>query len=150
VIDNYDSFTYNLVDYIASAGAVVTEAGLRNNITVALRYIDEWLRGTGAVAIFNLMEDAATAEIARCQVWQWLRHGIRLDDGRPVTRDLVERLLAEEFAAVRDERGDTPNRLDEAREVFTATALAEELPEFLTTIAYTEHLTRSPRTLVTT
>jgi len=135
---------------IASAGAVVTEAGLRNNITVALRYIDEWLRGTGAVAIFNLMEDAATAEIARCQVWQWLRHGIRLDDGRPVTRDLVERLLAEEFAAVRDERGDTPNRLDEAREVFTATALAEELPEFLTTIAYTEHLTRSPRTLVTT
>ncbi|SNQ45667.1 malate synthase A [Frankia canadensis] len=135
---------------IASAGAVVTEAGLRNNITVALRYIDEWLRGTGAVAIFNLMEDAATAEIARCQVWQWLRHATPLDDGRPITRELVEGLLAEEFAAVRAERGDTPNRLDEAREVFVATALAEELPEFLTTIAYAEHLTRAPQALAAT
>ncbi|EIV93033.1 malate synthase A [Frankia sp. QA3] len=132
---------------VASAGGKVTEAGLRNNITVALRYLDEWLRGTGAVAIFNLMEDAATAEIARCQIWQWIHHGTQLADGRPVTRELAERLLAEELTVLRTERGSAPNRLDEAREVFVETALGETLPEFLTTVAYTDYLVKRPRAL---
>ena len=67
----------------------ITEAGLRNNVSVGLQYLASWLGGNGAVAIFNLMEDAATAEISRSQVWQWLHNNIRLDDGQPVTRDLV-------------------------------------------------------------
>ncbi|KJE20266.1 malate synthase [Frankia torreyi] len=135
---------------VASAAGLVTEAGLRSNITVALRYIDAWLRGTGAVAIFDLMEDAATAEIARCQVWQWIHHGTRLADGRPVTRELAERLLAEELTVLRAERGGAPNRLDEAREVFVETALGETLPEFFTTVAYTDYLTKRPRALART
>ncbi len=71
---------HDLLD-VASAGGEVTERGVRSNINVALRYIDSWLKGTGAAAIFNLMEDAATAEIARCQVWQWVRNGTKLADG---------------------------------------------------------------------
>ena len=72
-------------------GGTITEAGVRNDISVALQYVESWLRGTGAVAIFNLMEDAATAEISRAQLWQWRRHGAALDDGRPVTADLYRR-----------------------------------------------------------
>jgi malate synthase len=131
--------TEQLLD-IASAGAEVTEAGLRNNIAVALRYVDAWLRGSGAVAIFNLMEDAATAEIARCQVWQWIRNATPLTDGRPVTHELVEQLLTEEVATIRAELNGTESRLDDAREVFVRTALGEALPGFLTVGAYAEHL----------
>ncbi|WP_055750922.1 malate synthase A [Frankia sp. AvcI1] len=133
---------------VASAAGTVTEAGLRGSIAVALRYLDAWLRGTGAVAIFDVMTDAATAELARCQVWQWIHHGTRLADGRPVTRELAERLLAEELTVLCAERGSAPNRLDEAREVFVETALGETLPEFFTTVAYTDYLTKRPRALV--
>jgi malate synthase len=126
---------------IASAGAEVTEAGLRNNIAVALRYVDAWLRGSGAVAIYGLMEDAATAEIARCQVWQWIRNATPLTDGRPVTRDLVEALLAEESDTIRTELRDVDHRLDDARDVFVRTALGDSLPGFLTTGAYADYLT---------
>src|SRR5690606_41022690 len=82
----------------------VTEAGVRNNVAVALRYFDAWLGGTGAAAIFNLMEDAATAEIARCQVWQWIHHGTPLADGGVVTADLVRSILEEETARLAAER----------------------------------------------
>ncbi|MCM3922973.1 malate synthase A [Frankia sp. AiPs1] len=132
---------------VASAGGTVTEVGLRGSIAMALRYLDAWLRGTGAVAIGGVMTDAATAEVSRCQVWQWIHHGTRLADGRPVTRELAERLLAEELTVLRAERGGAPNRLDEAREVFVETALGETLPEFLTTVAYTDYLTKRPRAL---
>ena len=70
----------------------MTEAGLRSNVEVALRYLASWLSGNGAVAIHNLMEDAATAEISRSQIWQWVHNGVVLDDGRPSTAELVERM----------------------------------------------------------
>ncbi|GHF81285.1 malate synthase [Amycolatopsis bartoniae] len=125
---------------VASAGGEVTERGVRANINVALRYVDSWLRGTGAAAIFNLMEDAATAEIARCQVWQWVRNGTKLDDGTAVTPELVRQWLDEEAANVRADLGEG-NRLDDAREIFEETALGEKLPSFFTTCAYARYLT---------
>ena len=129
----------DLTDF-ASAGGEVTEVGLRNNIGVALRYLRAWLGGTGAVAIFDLMEDAATAEIARCQVWQWLRHGVRLADGRAIDRELVDKLLAEEFAAIESE-GDDDTDLLRARDLFAEITLRTYLPEFFTAQAYATHLT---------
>src|SRR5580692_6497001 len=84
----------------------ITEAGLRNNVSVGLRYLASWLAGNGAVAIFNLMEDAATAEISRSQVWQWLHNDVTLAEGQPVTRDLVERIIGEELALIRGQYGD--------------------------------------------
>ncbi|SDZ16636.1 malate synthase [Amycolatopsis xylanica] len=124
---------------VASAGGEVTEAGVRGNINVALRYIDAWLRGTGAAAIHNLMEDAATAEIARCQVWQWIRNGTKLEDGTALTHELAVSYLDEELASIRAELGHS--RLDDARAIFEETALGEKLPSFLTTSAYARYLT---------
>ena len=86
------------------AGAV-TEAGLRNNVSVGIQYLASWLRGTGAAAIYNLMEDAATAEISRSQVWQWVHHGVDLAEGRAVTRELVRRLVTEELETLRQANG---------------------------------------------
>ncbi len=120
-------------------GGQITEGGLRNNISVAIQYLESWLRGTGAVAIFNLMEDTATAEIARSQVWQWVRHGARLTEGPTVTRDLVRRLEAEELARIREALGDAlyqQGRFAEATELFEKVALSEEFVEFLTFPAY--------------
>jgi malate synthase len=117
---------------------VITEAGLRNNVSVGLQYLATWLGGDGAVAIFNLMEDAATAEIARSQVWQWLHNDVALDDGPTVTRDLVERIIGEELAAIRAGAGaafDAP-RYDEAVSLFTEVALADDYADFLTLPAY--------------
>ena len=90
---------------VSKTPGTITEAGLRNNISVGLQYLTSWLGGNGAVAIFNLMEDAATAEISRSQVWQWMHNGVRLDDGQLVTRDLAERLIAEESAGIREAAG---------------------------------------------
>ena len=106
-------------------GGAVTEAGLETNVSVGLRYLDSWLRGTGAVTIFNLMEDAATAEISRSQIWQWVRHGARLPDGQPVTPGLVRSLGDREL-----ER-DAP-----ARRLFEEVALSEEFVDFLTVPGY--------------
>ncbi|PWU50715.1 malate synthase A [Micromonospora sp. S4605] len=110
-----------------------TEAGLRNDISVGVQYLASWLRGTGAVAIFNLMEDAATAEISRSQVWQWLHNGVTLDDtGEKVDRDLVERIADEELAKL---PGD-PADYAEARSLFMAVAVADDFVDFLTLPAY--------------
>jgi malate synthase len=127
---------------VASAGGQVTEAGVRANINVALRYVDAWLSGVGAAAISNLMEDAATAEIARCQVWQWIRNGTKLEDGTAVTHELVSGFLGEEIELVRADLGEG-NRLDDARAIFEETALGEKLPGFLTTGAYARYLTEA-------
>ena len=113
-----------LLDVAATPGTI-TEDGLRNNVSVGIQYLAAWLRGSGAVAIFNLMEDAATSEISRSQVWQWLHHG-------KVERAEVERVLEEETALLGD-------GYDEARELFEQVALGDEFVEFLTLPAY-EHI----------
>ncbi|MGV9323275.1 malate synthase A [Streptomyces sp. NPDC003660] len=110
-----------------------TEEGVRTNVAVALRYFAAWLRGQGAVALYGLMEDAATAEIARVQVWQWLRH-------RVVDRETVLRLLDEEAAALGAEYPFAP--VDDVRALFERTAMAMELPLFFTPDAYARHLVR--------
>jgi malate synthase len=119
---------------VASTPGAVTEQGLRSNIEVGIRYLDAWLRGTGAVGIHNLMEDAATAEISRSQVWQWLHNGTPLSDGRPVTRELVEKLIEEEYAALAG--GDASPGLSDARDLFTEMALSDRYEDFLTIPAY--------------
>jgi malate synthase len=116
-----------------------TERGLRLNVRVGIQYIEAWLRGIGAVPLYSLMEDAATAEISRAQVWQWQRWGVTLDDGRRVTPELVERVVADEMRVIAEEVGDqrmSRGRFPEAREIFTTLALAPELADFLTLAAY--------------
>jgi malate synthase len=117
---------------VAATPGEITEEGLRNDVSVGIQYLSAWLRGSGAVAIDNLMEDAATAEIARSQVWQWVRHG-------HFTREQVREVIDEELARLRVEFGDEVferSRADEARELFEEVALGEELAEFLTIPAY--------------
>jgi malate synthase len=125
---------------VAASRKPPTEAGLRSNINIGIQYISSWLRGNGAAGIYGLMEDAATAEISRSQVWQWIRHGVVLDDGTPVTRELVRRLEDEELARIRDEVGaewfEAHGRAEESRALFEQVALADDLPEFLTIPAY--------------
>ena len=116
-----------------------TEAGLRLNIGVGLRYLEAWLRGQGAVPLNNLMEDAATAEISRTQVWQWVKWEATLDDGRVVTAPLVHSLIDAEMRLIADEVGADrmpATRFAAACQLFTSLALAPELDEFFTTIAY--------------
>ncbi len=120
-------------------GGAVTEGGLRLNVNVGIRYLEAWLGGNGAAAIFNLMEDAATAEISRSQIWQWIRHGAALDDDRIVTHDLVHAITDEELASIRDEVGDDAYQAGhwhEARRIFEQVALADDFEEFLTIPAY--------------
>jgi malate synthase len=139
--DDVDVGPADLLD-IASTPGAITEKGLRNNVNVGIQYISSWLRGNGAAGIYGLMEDAATAEISRSQVWQWIRHGRTLDDdGRPVSADLVRTLEGEELERIRAEIGDdewfeTQGRPRESRELFEQVALGEELAEFLTIPAY--------------
>ena len=112
----------------------ITEAGLRNDVEVAIRYVSSWLKGVGAAAIHNLMEDTATAEIARSQVWQWAHHGVELYEGPGVTRTFVARIIEEQMTGMRSE-GEDP-ALDTARVVFEQVALVEDFVEFLTFPAY--------------
>jgi malate synthase len=122
---------------VKSTPGEITEAGLRSNISVGVQYLASWLRGSGAVGIFNLMEDAATAEISRSQVWQWISLGVELQGdselaGQQVTSDLVQRLADEEVGKL---SGD-PGTYDDAKSLFLEMALAEDFPEFLTLPAY--------------
>ncbi|MDX2223606.1 MAG: malate synthase A, partial [Rhodospirillaceae bacterium] len=122
-------------DLLGVPAGAITEQGLRHNIRVGVQYLEAWLRGVGCVPLYNLMEDAATAEISRAQVWQWLKHGARLDDGRAVTADLVEHAFAEEIAALAASRPEA-TRLDDAAAVFRDVALADQFEDFLTVPAY--------------
>jgi malate synthase len=127
-----------LVD-VAIPGGAITEAGLRQNVTVGIQYLESWLRGNGAAAINNLMEDAATAEISRSQVWQWVRNGARLAEGPVIDRELVRRIEDEELARLRAAYGDEVygrGRFEEARRVFDQVALSDDFVEFLTLPAY--------------
>jgi malate synthase len=137
----------DLLDVAATPGAI-TETGLRNDVGVGFQYISFWLGGRGAAAINNLMEDAATAEISRAQLWQWIRHGAKLDDGRTITRELVSQVLDEEMARIREEVGEETwraGRPEDTREIFERVALSEDFPEFLTLVAY-EKLEAQPST----
>jgi malate synthase len=127
-----------LIDVAIPDGSV-TEAGLRVNVSVGIQYIESWLRGNGAAAINNLMEDAATAEISRSQVWQWVHHGAQLQGGGEVTAALVRRIGDEEMARLRESLGDETfqkGRFEEARRLFDRVALSEEFEDFLTLPAY--------------
>jgi malate synthase len=131
----------DLLDIRVPNGSL-TEAGLRTNVAVGILYLESWLRGVGAAALFNLMEDAATAEISRSQVWQWIEHGATLPDGRKVTRDLVQKIEEDELAKVREQVGAdafAKGRFNEARALFDQVALSKEFTEFLTLPAY-EHI----------
>jgi malate synthase len=126
----------------------ITEAGLRGNISVGIQYIGAWLAGNGCVPVFNLMEDAATAEISRSQIWQWIRspRGV-LEDGRKVTRELVRKFLPEELARVKSLLGDAAwgaGRYEEAARLFERLVTADDYPEFLTLPGY-ELLLRASR-----
>jgi len=129
------------LDLLRVPTGTITEAGLRQNVNVGILYLEAWLRGLGCVPLYNLMEDAATAEISRTQVWQWIRHGARLEDGRPVTRELFAQVRDEELAAIREQVGDTrwrAGRFDRAAEIFESLATADTMEEFLTIPAYDE------------
>jgi malate synthase len=120
----------DLLNVKATPGGV-TEAGLRNNISVSVQYLESWLRGVGAVAIFNLMEDAATAEISRSQIWQWIHNQVELVDGRLITKELVEYLTEEEVQKLGE-----ATRYAAAKETFIACAVSDDYLDFLTLPAY--------------
>ncbi len=127
-------------DLIAIPEGTITETGLRNNISVSLQYMESWLRGNGCVPIFNLMEDAATTEIARSQIWQWLHHpkGI-LDDGRKVNADLFHQLMAEELDKIKTTIGEQQyanRKFQTAAELIDKIILDDNFVEFLTLPAY--------------
>jgi malate synthase len=126
---------------VASTPGSITEEGLRSDVNIGIQYISSWLRGNGAAGIYGLMEDAATAEISRSQVWQWVRHGVELEDGRFVTRDLVAWAEDEELERIRGEIGNDEwfyeqGRPELSRELFEQVALADDFVEFLTLPAY--------------
>ncbi|MFY9549715.1 MAG: malate synthase A, partial [Thermoanaerobaculia bacterium] len=132
-------------DLLRAPSGPVTEAGLRQNVNVGILYLEAWLRGSGCVPLYNLMEDAATAEISRTQVWQWLRHGARLEDGRPLTLAHYGAVRDEELARIREQVGEDAwraGRHEKAAGLFDALATSEELQDFLTLPAY-EELTRT-------
>lgn len=126
---------------IRSAGGEVTRAGVRANVSVTVRYLESWLRGTGAAAIDHLMEDAATAEISRSQLWQWMHHEVRCTDGTLITPELVEGMLSDVLAELPRPDG---HRLAEAEEVFRQVTLQEDFPTFLTVPAYARFLVERP------
>jgi malate synthase len=128
----------DLLDTSVDGGAI-TEAGVRTNVDVAIRYIASWLRGNGAAALYNLMEDAATAEISRSQIWQWVTNRATLADGRTVDEAFVRDIVAEETEKMRTELGAEAfddGRYAEATKLFEQVALASDFPEFLTLPAY--------------
>jgi malate synthase len=137
--DDVDVSAADLLD-AASAGGEITEAGLRGDVNVGIQYISSWLRGNGAAAIDNLMEDAATAEIARSQVWQWIRHGAEAGELGRVTPELVHRIENEELEKIREQVGNeffrTQGRPEESRQLFEHVALSDRFVDFLTLPAY--------------
>jgi malate synthase len=129
----------NAKDLVTVPDGDITEPGLRWNIDVGLQYLAAWLGGNGCVPIYNLMEDAATSEICRAQVWQWVKHRAKLNDGRTVTAELVRTATGEELEKLRHEIG--PDRFDSTRfkaasEIFERMMTSADFPEFLTLLAY--------------
>jgi len=126
-------------DLLKVPAGEITEQGLRLNVDVGIQYLESWLRGNGCVPIYNLMEDAATAEISRAQVWQWLRHGARLSDGRSVTRQLVTQTIAGELAGQKERLGAArfeSGKFALAAQLFDQLVTGSDFPEFMTLAAY--------------
>ena len=122
-------------DLLRLPEGVVTEKGVRQNINVGILYLSAWLGGSGAVPLYNLMEDAATAEISRTQLWQWIHHGAKLDDGRVIDAALYRRIRDEELSSI-----GSSDRVAIAGRIFDELILAGELADFLTLPAYDELL----------
>ena len=133
--DDVDVRERHLLDLTIGRG--ITDAGVRGNVDVAIRYIEAWLRGQGAVAINNLMEDAATAEISRSQIWQWIRQDRVTEEGSIITHEFVSGLVDDVLASAERADGD---RFDDAAAVFRDVALSSTFAPFLTTKAYATHL----------
>jgi malate synthase len=137
-----------LPDYHATAAdllqvpiGTITEAGLRQNVAVGLGYVEAWLRGIGCVPLFNLMEDAATAEISRAQLWQWVHHHAVMDDGLPVSLSLVNQVIDDELALTRPKVDDVRfSAYERAATLMRQLIASEKFPDFLTLSAYTEVL----------
>ena len=128
-------------DLISTEGlekGAITEKGLRLNINIALLYMEAWLRGNGCVPIHNLMEDAATAEISRSQIWQWVRHSAKTKEGRTITPDYVSSILNDEISKLKRDMGDTysKSQFDNAKNLLAGTILGKEYAEFLTSLCY--------------
>jgi len=126
-------------DLLSIPPGTITEKGLRHNVNVGILYLEAWLRGSGCVPLYNLMEDAATAEISRSQVWQWVHHEKALDDGRKVTVALYEKIRDEELASIRARVGEADwaaGRFALAAKLFSEMISAPRIPEFLTLPAY--------------
>jgi malate synthase len=130
-------------DPLQAPAGEITEAGLRGSIRVGVQYIESWLRGNGCVPLYNLMEDAATAEICRAQLWQWIRHGAHTNDGRLITEGRFDRLLTDELDRIHREVGSarlSSGVFPTAARLFAAMIKQDSFDEFLTLPAY-EHLT---------
>jgi malate synthase len=137
-----DDVKVTAADLLTVPKGTITEAGLRTNLSIGVQYLEAWLRGNGCVPLYNLMEDAATSEISRAQVWQWIRHGVALEDGRKVTVELARALLEEEMKRVRSEVGETQyarGKYALASQIFCDLMTSKEFVQFLTLPAY-EHL----------
>jgi malate synthase len=134
-----------LTDFVVPGGTV-SEAGVRANIDVALQYIEAWLRGSGAVAIHNLMEDAATAEISRSQLWQWVQREVRLADGSTLDRGRYGALSAEVLEALVRERPESKSALREAATLLDDLVLDEAFTDFLTVPGYERLIAREAQT----
>jgi malate synthase len=126
-------------DLLSVPGGEITQGGLELNIDVGIQYLESWLRGNGCVPIYNLMEDAATAEISRTQVWQWSRHGARLSDGRAIDAELVRKTIPRQLDKIRfligAERFDA-GKFDVASRLFEQMMTSGDFPDFLTLTAY--------------
>ncbi|NOX37329.1 MAG: malate synthase A [Calditrichaeota bacterium] len=134
-----DDVTITEEDLLRVPEGTITEEGLRTNINVAIQYLEAWLRGVGCVPIYNLMEDAATAEISRAQVWQWIRNRARMVDGREVSTELYHRLVPEELDKIRKLVGDErfeKGKFQLATELFNYLSTTETFEDFLTLVAY--------------
>ena len=124
----------NQKDLLKVPAGEITEKGLHLNVDVGIQYLESWLRGNGCVPIYNLMEDAATAEISRAQVWQWLRHGAKLSDGRSITRDLVSQVIREEVGKLKARSA--AGKFDLAAQLFERMMIGGDFPDFMTLSAY--------------
>jgi len=139
-----DDVRVSAADLLKVPEGAISERGVRQNINVGILYLEAWLGGLGCVPLYNLMEDAATAEISRTQLWQWIHHDARLDDGRAVTPELYRQIRDEELSSIRQRLGDarvSQGFLDRAAAMFDRLTLDDELADFLTIPAYDELLT---------